>query len=62
MWRGRAIGGRLLEAALDVMRARGCHAVDLEVETDHARAANLYVRAGFRSHTRARYVKKLDGG
>jgi len=57
--RGKGVGGALLQAALDLARARGCHAIDLEVETDHARAANLYVRAGFRPHTRARYVKKL---
>ena len=58
--RGGGIGGALLDAALDLARARSCRAMDLEVESDHARAANLYVRAGFRAHTRTRYVKKLD--
>jgi GNAT superfamily N-acetyltransferase len=57
--RGKGVGGALLQAALDLARARDCLAMDLEVETDHARAANLYVRAGFRPHTRARYAKKL---
>jgi GNAT superfamily N-acetyltransferase len=57
--RGQGVGGALLKAALDLARDRECLAVDLEVESDHARAANLYVRAGFHAHTRARYVKKL---
>jgi hypothetical protein len=33
-------------------------AVDLEVEADHARAANLYARAGFRPLSRARFVRR----
>ena len=45
--RGREIGTALLRAALDAARARGCRSVELEVERSHARAANLYARAGF---------------
>jgi len=57
--RQRGIGGLLLDAALAFARDAGCAAVDLEVETAHARAENLYARAGFRRHTRARWVKPL---
>jgi GNAT superfamily N-acetyltransferase len=57
--RSRGIGGRLLEAAIALARREGCAAVDLEVEEDHARAAHLYARAGFRPHRRARWVLAL---
>ncbi len=57
--RSRGIGEAILHAAIALARARGCRAMDLEVEADHARAARLYERAGFRPHTRARYVKSL---
>lgn len=55
--RGRGIGARLLDEAVALARARGCAAIDLEVEARHARAANLYARAGFRAHSRARWVR-----
>src|SRR5262249_46787957 len=57
--RSSGVGARLLDAVLREATERGCRAVDLEVETGHARAANLYMRAGFEPHTRARWVKKL---
>ena len=57
--RGQGIGGRLLDQSLTLARARGCAAVDLEVEAEHARAETLYARAGFRRHTRARWVRLL---
>ena len=57
--RGAGIGKKLLEAALSEATTQGCLALDLEVETTHARAANLYRRAGFHPHTRSRWVKKL---
>lgn len=57
--RERGLGGRLLHAALDVARAEGCAAVDLEVEVDRARAEHLYEREGFERHTRARFVRRL---
>lgn len=62
MWRlhrGSGVGARLLDTVLREARQRGCRAVDLEVEASHARAANLYGRAGFTPHARARWVKKL---
>lgn len=58
--RDRGIGRRLLHAAVDLAREQGCAAIDLEVETDHTRAARLYAREGFRAHTRARWVRKLS--
>ena len=57
--RSRGTGGALLAAVLDFARADGCAAVDLEVETEHARAEHLYARAGFARHTRTRWVKRL---
>lgn len=53
------VGAKLLDAVLREATDRGCRAVDLEVEAGHARAANLYLRAGFAAHTRARWVRKL---
>ena len=57
--REAGVGGRLLSAAMAKARAAGCVAMDLEVEHDHARAANLYVRTGFRAHRRTHYTRKL---
>jgi len=45
--RERGIGQRLLDAAILLARGRRCLAMELEVEASHARAANLYARAGF---------------
>jgi GNAT superfamily N-acetyltransferase len=58
--RGRGTGTRLLEAALDLARAQGVRAVDLEIERGHQRVASLYLRHGFRPLERARWVKPLD--
>lgn len=46
--RGRGLGARLLAAAEDAARARGCHAVRLEVRVDNTPAMGLYERAGYR--------------
>jgi GNAT superfamily N-acetyltransferase len=53
--RGRGIGGALLARAVEHARAIGAAALELEVETSHARAARLYERAGFRPLARARW-------
>src|SRR5262245_54653220 len=50
--REHGIGTRLLSAACEHARDAGCAAVDLEVESSHARAANLYARTGFTPHRR----------
>ena len=57
--RGRGTGTALLRAALDVARARGCRSAELEVESSHARAANLYARAGFRPLERVHWLLPL---
>jgi GNAT superfamily N-acetyltransferase len=58
--REHGIGSALLAAAIDFARADGCAALDLEVEEEHVRAANLYARNGFDKHSRTRWVRKLD--
>ena len=57
--RDRGLGGALLDASIRLGRERGCLGMDLEVEEAHARAANLYKRAGFHQHTRTRYSLDL---
>ena len=57
--RGHGVGRRLLDAAIDLAVADGCAALDLEVEATHTRVESLYARAGFRRHSRARWVKDL---
>lgn len=57
--RERGVGARLLAAALDHARAAGCRAVDLEVQSDHARAEHLYARAGFSPLPRRRWALRL---
>lgn len=57
--RGRGIGSKLLASVLDRARSGGCAAVDLEVDHEHGRAANLYSRHGFRSLSRGRWVRGL---
>ena len=59
-WRGRGIGGSMLDSVLEEARRRGCAAVDLEVDSAHARASHLYARHGFARHSRARWVKILN--
>ncbi|HEY1334006.1 MAG TPA: GNAT family N-acetyltransferase [Myxococcaceae bacterium] len=58
--RERRIGSALLGKALEVARARGCWSAELEVEGSHARAANLYARAGFRPLERVHWTLPLD--
>lgn len=57
--RGGGIGRQLLLAACGQAAGQGCAAMDLEVEEDHARAARLYAREGFRPHRRQRWVRRL---
>jgi ribosomal-protein-alanine N-acetyltransferase len=54
------LGTRLLEAAMSVARARGCRALDLEVEPGHDDAIRLYERQGFRRLPRERWMRPLD--
>ncbi|HZN65191.1 MAG TPA: GNAT family N-acetyltransferase [Tepidisphaeraceae bacterium] len=57
--RGAGLGSLVLAAVESAARARGCVAVDLEVEDSHERAAALYLRTGFRPLPRRRFVKRL---
>jgi len=57
--RAQGIGGALIEEAIDIADARGCRAVDLEVEASHVRAESLYLRHDFVRHTRSRFVRRL---
>jgi catechol 2,3-dioxygenase-like lactoylglutathione lyase family enzyme/GNAT superfamily N-acetyltransferase len=57
--RGRGIGGALLACAMDDARAAGCAAIELEIDEEHGRAANLYLRAGFARLARTRWSLPL---
>jgi len=57
--RNSGVGTELLEHALETAREMGCLAVDLEVDVEHARAENLYARAGFRRLPRTRWSLSL---
>jgi GNAT superfamily N-acetyltransferase len=57
--RGRGVGQALLAEACARAEARGCVSVDLEIAADHARAANLYARNGFRSLQRTHWTRPL---
>lgn len=57
--RSSGVGTQLLDSVRAEAVAEGCRAIDLEVDADHARAANLYARKGFRPHRRARWVLDL---
>jgi ribosomal protein S18 acetylase RimI-like enzyme len=46
-WRGRGIGFRLLDAALDAAFRQGFARVELEVRGDNTRAIALYDKSGF---------------
>jgi len=48
-WRGRGIGGRLLDHVLDRARNRGVQDLFLEVRESNRVARDLYVRRGFES-------------
>jgi GNAT superfamily N-acetyltransferase len=58
--RSQGIGKALLDRAITLAREAGAAAMELEVETEHARAARLYERAGFRPLARARWWLSLS--
>jgi ribosomal protein S18 acetylase RimI-like enzyme len=60
--RGRGVGTRLVHAAMDLARERGCVALDLEVEDGHDAAERLYRRLGFHRHRRVRWARRLVPG
>jgi ribosomal-protein-alanine N-acetyltransferase len=59
--RGRGLGGVLLDAGLDAVRARGGSEVFLEVRASNVVAQGLYARRGFRMEGRRRgYYRRPD--
>jgi ribosomal-protein-alanine N-acetyltransferase len=46
-WRGRAIGSRLLDHALETARGRGVESLYLEVRASNERAQAMYASRGF---------------
>ena len=58
--RSAGLGRGLVDAVIARAEARGCVSVELEVEADHGRAANLYARAGFRAMRRTHWVRPLN--
>jgi GNAT superfamily N-acetyltransferase len=58
--RNGGLGTRLLHDAIAAAKNEGCGGVDLEVESDHARAERLYLREGFTRRTRNRFVRSLQ--
>jgi GNAT superfamily N-acetyltransferase len=57
--RNRGVGRAMLAVVLRNASTAGCAAVDLEVDTTHARAWHLYAREGFTPLPRARWVRTL---
>ncbi len=57
--RNRGVGRAMLATVLQQANAADCAAVDLEVDTTHARAGPLYAREGFTPLSRARWVRAL---
>jgi GNAT superfamily N-acetyltransferase len=57
--RAQGIGAALLRAATALAQAAGALAIDLEIESAHARAATLYERAGFTPLDRTRWALEL---
>jgi GNAT superfamily N-acetyltransferase len=58
--RSQGIGKALLDRAIALAREADAAALELEVEVEHARAARLYERAGFRPLARARWSLSLS--
>jgi ribosomal protein S18 acetylase RimI-like enzyme len=57
--RERGIGTSLLREAIRQAEARGCAAIDLEVDHDHGRAEALYAQEGFSPLPRSRWMRLL---
>jgi RimJ/RimL family protein N-acetyltransferase len=60
-WRGRGIGRRLMERALEAARDFGLSRIELSVREDNTRAAALYAKLGFAVEGRKRRALFVDG-
>ncbi|HEY0150529.1 MAG TPA: GNAT family protein [Longimicrobium sp.] len=59
--RGRGLGRRLMEAAIEAAWGAGLERVELEVFASNARAIALYEKLGFVAEGVKRRARKLDG-
>lgn len=57
--RNAGIGSAIVDRLFIEPKEKGCLAVDLEVESDHRRAENLYVRKGFQKLDRSRWAQRI---
>ena len=57
--RDAGIGSAIIDRLFIEAKENGCLAIDLEVESDHRRAENLYVRKGFQKLDRSRWAKRI---
>ena len=60
-YRGRGLGRRLLEAAIEACWDAGIERIELEVFASNARAIALYEKLGFVTEGVKRRARKLDG-
>lgn len=60
-WRGRGIGARMIETAIDEARIEGCRLVQLMSNAKREDAHRFYERLGFRQ-THLGFKMKLKGG
>jgi len=60
-FRGKGLGRRLIEAALDQAWERGFTRVELNVHADNDRAVALYEKVGFAHEGRIRNAFRADG-
>ncbi len=60
-WRGRGLGRRLIERALEAARAFPLARVELAVRADNARAIALYRKVGFEVEGRRQRAMLVDG-
>lgn len=58
-YRQSGLGTAFLQRVLDECQARGCAALDLEIDADHERVRSLYLRNGFDELPRGRLVRRL---
>ena len=58
-YRGAGIGSAIIDRLIIEAKEKGCLAVDLEVESDHRRAENLYARKGFQKLDRSRWAQRI---
>lgn len=59
--REAGLGTEFLRAVIAECAARGCAALDLEIDVDHERVRSLYRRHGFDELPRRRLVRRLGG-